>query len=280
MKIFQLKSDLTGLLLGIKNLNTSIGFVPTMGALHEGHLSLIQEARKTCSLVICSIFVNPTQFNNTTDLEKYPRTTERDIDMLELAGCDILFLPEITEIYPEGDVAVHYNLEGLESILEGKYRPGHFQGVCRVVDKLLQIVQPNSLFLGQKDFQQCMVIKKLIELKHLQVEVVTVSTKREADGLAMSSRNMRLTAEERRKAPLIYKVLEGVAEHIYENFSLAKENAIATLTDAGFSVDYLEVADTKNLEILSAPISENMVILIAAYLGEIRLIDNLQVMKK
>src|SRR6476469_4861359 len=170
MTIFKRISDLSEHLNMLRSAQKTIGFVPTMGALHEGHLSLINTSKLKCDVTVCSIFVNPTQFNDPADFEKYPITIEKDIELLIRNGCDVLFLPSIVEMYPEGTSQTErYDLGELEDRLEGFYRPGHFQGVCRIVDKLLSAVQPDQLFMGQKDFQQCMVIKRLIELKHSNV---------------------------------------------------------------------------------------------------------------
>lgn len=208
MKIFKKSSDIHEYLCSINIKGKIIGFIPTMGALHLGHISLIEQAKRNNHFTVCSIFVNPTQFNNSTDFEKYPSTLEQDINQLEKAGCRILFLPSVKEIYPEGiEKKYEYELGYLETVLEGKYRPGHFQGVCQVVDRLLQIIPANYLYLGQKDYQQCMVIKKLIELKRYNTSLIICPTLREKDGLAMSSRNMRLSSEERKIAGKIYESL-------------------------------------------------------------------------
>ena len=196
MIIFKKAADIHNFLSNKREENQSIGFVPTMGALHEGHISLIIKSKSANSLTICSIFVNPTQFNNPMDFEKYPITIDSDITMLEEAGCDILFLPSTDEIYPKEFIKINYELGYLESILEGKYRPGHFQGVCMVVERLLRIIPCNILYLGQKDYQQCMVIEKMISLRNMDVDLVIAPTVRESDGLAMSSRNRRLSIEE------------------------------------------------------------------------------------
>jgi pantoate--beta-alanine ligase len=256
------------------------GFIPTMGALHKGHISLIRQAKNDNDLVISSIFVNPTQFNDPADFDKYPVTIDKDIDMLEAAGCDILFLPSVKEIYPDGIKAVkHYDLGYIETILEGKYRPGHFQGVCAVVHRLLNIVKPVQLYLGQKDYQQCMVIRKLVELTDMENDVhITISpTLREDDGLAMSSRNMRLDAASRKKAPLIHKALQQIKQTIQSgSLDAVKNQATTFLNENGFKVDYVEIADAGNLQ----PVHEwngkqKLVTLTAAFLNEVRLIDNL-----
>ncbi|HSK13768.1 MAG TPA: pantoate--beta-alanine ligase [Phnomibacter sp.] len=255
------------------------GFVPTMGALHPGHISLIAEARQHSTLVIASIFVNPTQFNDPADLEKYPVTTARDIQMLEMAGCDVLFLPDVPEIYPFGyEDTRHYALGELETVLEGKYRPGHFQGVCQVVHILLQKVKPFAIFMGQKDLQQCMVIRKLIDLESLPVRLITCSTLREPDGLAMSSRNVRLNEENRQKATSIFKEMELIKSDLGSMVPAELETrAIRNLLNAGFAkVDYVAIADPTTLSPLEAwhP-GKAAAVLVAAFLGEVRLIDNM-----
>jgi pantoate--beta-alanine ligase len=260
-----------------KNGNT-IGFVPTMGALHAGHISLINNSKKENSLTVCSIFVNPTQFNQSADFEKYPITIEKDIDMLEKNGCDVLFLPPVQEIYPGGIThQPHYDLGYLETVLEGKYRPGHFQGVCQVVHRLLDIVQPHNLYLGQKDYQQCMVIKKLIELAHLKTNVIICATLREKDGLAMSSRNMRLNEQETKMAVKISETLLFIKKEIKPGYmENLKERAIQYLSAENFKVDYVEIAHAGNLALVKNwDGKQKLVALAAAYLNEVRLIDNM-----
>lgn len=257
-----------------------IGFVPTMGALHTGHISLVEMSKKGNPVTVSSIFVNPTQFNDPADFEKYPITIEKDITMLEAAGCDVLFLPSVKEMYPDGvKPAMHYNLGYLETILEGKFRPGHFQGVCMVVNRLLEIVQPNNLYLGQKDYQQCMVITKLIELMNQQhkITVNICPTLRETDGLAMSSRNMRLKENERKTAATIYQSLSFIKENLPRmGIANLKYHAEAMLEKAGFQVDYVEIAKAKNLTAIDQwNGKEKLVSVIAAFLNEVRLIDNM-----
>jgi pantoate--beta-alanine ligase len=256
------------------------GFIPTMGALHEGHISLIKEAAMVNDITISSIFVNPTQFNDPSDYQKYPVTIDKDIALLEEAGCDILFLPSVPEIYPDGTATDgHYDLGYIETILEGKYRPGHFQGVCRVVHRLLQIVNPHNLYLGQKDYQQCMVISKLLQLTGLDKTIqVTISpTLREKDGLAMSSRNMRLDAESRLQAPSIHQSLTYIKTNEQPgDLSGLKEKAASYLTRHGFTVDYVEIADAANLQPASHwDGKQKLVALAAAFLKDVRLIDNI-----
>ena len=256
----------------------SIGFVPTMGALHRGHMALIEASVKMNGLTVCSIFVNPTQFNDPADYAKYPVTLENDLKMLAETGADIVLLPEVSEIYPAGmDQFIHYPLGQLETILEGKYRPGHFQGVCQVVHRLLDIVQPDTLYLGQKDYQQCMVVQNLIDTFGLPVRLETCSTIREDSGLAMSSRNMRLTEEDRSRASDIYRTLSEIKKQLKPgDLSHIKENALLRLTDAGFKVDYLEICHARDLTILDNWDGEEPVVaLAAAFLTGVRLIDNL-----
>lgn len=269
--------DLENLMKSYRSGNPGIGFVPTMGALHRGHISLINESKKNHPVTVSSIFVNPTQFNNPNDFNKYPITIEKDIDMLEAAGCDVLFLPSALEMYPFNDPVVTYELGYIETLLEGKYRPGHFQGVCRIVDKLLRAVLPNTLFLGQKDYQQCMVIKKMMELKHYPIHLQVCETLREEDGLAMSSRNLRLNTAERIKALNLIQSLQKTKAAIKPGDTKEiMQEAIEKLSGVGFKVDYFEIADAYDL----LPISnwdgkQKAVILVAATLNEVRLIDNL-----
>ena len=277
MIIFKKKIDISNYIVNYKKTSGKIGFIPTMGALHKGHISLIEASKKTDTLTICSIFVNPTQFNNTADLEKYPVTIEKDIDMLEKAGCNVLFLPSVEEIYPaDSSTTLPYELGFIETVLDGKYRPGHFQGVCNVVQRLLDIVQPNTIYLGQKDYQQCMVIKKLTELIQSPTQIIICPTLRESDGLAMSSRNMRLTSVERMKAVKISEVLLFIKQEIKPgNLQDLKQRCINYLTNEGYNVDYVEIADATNLTLLQNWDGKTkLVALVAAFLNEVRLIDN------
>lgn len=280
MIIFKKIADLLNYLEKQDKDKIQIGLVPTMGALHAGHISLLKKSVSENGLTISSIFVNPTQFNDPKDFQKYPVTIEQDIFKLETAGCDILFLPSIHEIYPDGTGTKHtYNLGYLETVLEGKFRPGHFQGVCMVMERILKIVLPDNLYLGQKDYQQCMVIKKLIELLKLdkKIHLVICPTLREADGLAMSSRNMRLNEKERKDAVAIYQSLIFIKEHIQQTeIAKLKKEAENNLTDNGFQVDYVEIADANTLELITAwDGKKKIVALIAAYMNEVRLIDNM-----
>lgn len=278
MIVFKHSKDLKFYLSKSGQNNLSTGFVPTMGALHMGHLSLIAQSRKVADVTICSVFVNPAQFNNKDDFHKYPSRIENDILLLEESGCDILFMPDENEIYPDDlSKTRHFNIGPIENVLEGKFRPGHFQGVCLVIEKLLNIITPSYLFLGQKDYQQCLVIKKLIETLKLNTKVIICPIQREPSGLAMSSRNLRLNENEKKLASKLYKTLTHIKKTLHgNNFSDLKEASVADLEKKGFKVDYLEIANLANLEV-SENGNENIktIILIAAFLGEVRLIDNL-----
>jgi len=259
---------------------TGIGFVPTMGALHDGHISLLKTSAKENQISVCSIFVNPAQFNDPNDFKKYPSTLEQDIYKLEMNGCDILFLPNVEEIYPDGiDKRHHYDLGYLETILEGEFRPGHFHGVCMAVEKLLDIVQPDQLYLGQKDYQQCLIISRLIGIMGLKdkIKIMICPILREKDGLAMSSRNMRLNNEQRAQAPAIYEALLFLKQNLgKESLEDLKKEAVLLLQRKGFKTDYVEIADAQTLK----PINEwdsrtNILGLAAAYIDGVRLIDNI-----
>lgn len=278
MILFKQASSLTNYLLQQKNKSGKTGFVPTMGALHAGHLSLVTASKQQNDITVCSIFVNPTQFNNADDFAKYPVTLENDIEQLLAAGCDALFLPSKDEIYPPGYRAKSYDLGVLETVLEGRYRPGHFQGVCQVVDRLLEMVNPDNLYLGQKDYQQCMVIETLIKSLHKQdsIHLNIRPTQREDDGLAMSSRNLRLTQAQRQAAPAIYRsLLRAKEELLATETEKIEKDATAYLTDRGFAVDYFAIADAETL-LPAGKKNGPLVALVAAHLDNIRLIDNLR----
>ncbi len=264
-------------LSNIKNNSKTIGFVPTMGALHYGHISLIERSNEENDFTVCSIFVNPTQFNNKADLEKYPITLEADIKKLEKSNCTFLFFPSVAEMYPANEENKMYELGYLETILEGKYRPGHFQGVCIIVDKLLAAVMPHTLYLGRKDYQQCMVIKKMMQGKPYNIKLSICETIREKDGLAMSSRNMRLNEKERQAALCIIESLKMIKDGLQEGALLQlKKDSTTFLEKKGYKVDYTEIADAETLELQEQwDGKKKMVALVAAYLNEVRLIDNI-----
>jgi pantoate--beta-alanine ligase len=280
MIIVKKKADWINLQDKLGTKDTTLAFVPTMGALHQGHISLLKKSKQLANLTVSSIFINPTQFNNPTDFKKYPVTTEEDILMLEKNSCDVLFLPGVKEIYPDGETNNnHIDLGYLETILEGEYRPGHFQGVCQVVARLLKIIEPDYLLLGQKDYQQCMVIKKLLEVLHSKVKLIICPTLRDNDGLALSSRNLRLTTDERKLAPEIYKTLSVIKNELStKNIEHLKQDAIQYLEQKGFKVDYVEIADALDLHSITEWNGRHpVVILAAAFVNDIRLIDNIVV---
>ncbi|HTE28385.1 pantoate--beta-alanine ligase [Flavitalea sp.] len=255
-----------------------IGFIPTMGALHDGHLELIRLSLNTGNITVCSIFVNPTQFNNATDFNKYPKTLEADISKLESVNTDIVFVPEVAGIYPDGIENLEtFNLGYLETILEGSSRPGHFQGVCQVMKRLLTIVNPHLLFMGQKDYQQCMVITWLLCFMNSRTQLITAPTVRQPDGLAMSSRNTRLSEEGRKKAVSIYETILFVKTSLKPGeLNGLLSDARKRLNEKGFSVDYVEIANATDLRLTDywdgqAP----LICLVAAFLEEVRLIDNM-----
>jgi pantoate--beta-alanine ligase len=278
MIIYKTEAELADFLDLKRQKAHKIGFVPTMGALHAGHISLIEASKSKTELTVISIFVNPTQFNNEADFANYPITIEKDVQILEKAGCDVLFLPLIAEIYPQGTANLpRYELGFVETVLEGKYRPGHFQGVCQVVHRLLQMVQPHLLFLGQKDYQQCMVIKKMIALTGLPTHIQICPTLREPHGLAMSSRNVRLNDIERKQAVQIWQTLNFVKKNIRRgDLTALKQQATAYLNNNGFKTDYVEIANADYLQLQDKWDGKTpLVILVAAFLNEVRLIDNM-----
>ena len=297
MILFKRSGDLAEWLEGQRESGNSIGFVPTMGALHAGHISLISISKKSTRITVCSIFINPTQFNDPKDFQKYPITLEKDIALLEEAGADVLFLPEAAELYPEGTKDLEtYDLGPLEKILEGKYRPGHFQGVCQVMRRLLDLVRPDDLYMGQKDYQQCMVVQRLLVIRGMKTRLHPCPIVREPDGLAMSSRNVRLTPDQRMKATAIHQALLMIKRGWQGERPIVKEltdQARIILEKADFRVDYVEIADAETLEPeLGGPhatasridgpnagvaqtAGAGAVALIAAFQGEVRLIDNM-----
>ena len=278
MILFKKAADISAYLKKSMEQGQTTGFIPTMGALHPGHISLLNASKKRDSISVCSIFVNPTQFNDLKDFNNYPSTIEKDIDELEKAGCDVLFLPTVSEVYPNGTAnAETYNLGYLETILEGKYRPGHFQGVCLVVNRLLDIIPADQLYLGQKDYQQCMIIKRMTALKDFKTTINICPTLSEEGGLAMSSRNMRLSEDDRRLALKISETLLYLKNNCKPGDLInLKQTAVQNLTDAGFKVDYVEIANAENLEIIAHWDGiQKTVALAAAFIGDVRLIDNM-----
>lgn len=265
----------------------SLGFVPTMGALHEGHLRLISTSVKNNISTICSIFINPIQFNNQNDFSNYPRTLESDLDKLEQCKCNFVFVPSVAAIYPENFKPKHYELGSIENMLEGAYRPNHFQGVCIVVHRLLELIHPTVMYLGRKDYQQCRVIQKMMQLENLdsKIQICLVETVRSENGLALSSRNMRLSPTGKQKAVSLSQCLLLAKETVEKNmgtnldFSAMQTTFTSTLKNNGFeSIDYFEFLNEnfepiKNLSCAKS----NLVILTAATIENIRLIDNVEI---
>lgn len=279
MKIFNTKQEIKRYLTAKKKENKTIGFVPTMGALHEGHLSLIEKAAKKNELVVVSIFVNPTQFDNHEDLIKYPKSIKIDTKLLESVSCDVLFIPSVEEIYENNISSEKFDFEGLEHQMEGKYREEHFNGVGTIVKTLFEIVAPNTAYFGQKDFQQLQIIKKMVKKYRLNVKIEGCRIFREEDGLAMSSRNIRLEKKHRAAAPFIYKTLKKVRENY------TPEN-ITKLTDwvnnqfkkhPLLDLEYFTIAEEKTLETPKNKESNKKIrAFIAVFAGNIRLIDNIR----
>ncbi|MEO0775246.1 MAG: pantoate--beta-alanine ligase [Bacteroidota bacterium] len=283
MLLFKKVADLQDYLQSVRKKGQSIGFVPTMGALHEGHLSLFRRAKSQHGCVVGSIFVNPTQFNDARDLEKYPRTTEQDILMLNGVKCDVLFMPPANEVYPPGlDTTLRFDWGGLDRILEGEFRPGHFEGMAQVVKRLLDIVRPNALYLGQKDLQQFIIVRRMIGQLGLDIDLVRCPIVRETDGLAMSSRNRRLPAAHRAAAPKIYDVLRACHRQMDRHCPEELEAwALAELQQPDFRPEYFRIVDGYRLQpIKSFADSDFVVICTAVWLGDIRLIDNLILREK
>lgn len=279
MKVFNFIVDIQRFIEEKHNLGLKIGFVPTMGALHDGHLSLINRAKKENDIVVCSVFVNPIQFNNPADLEKYPRTPEKDIEKLQCAGCDAVFMPSAEEMYPE-KVEDHYDFGDLERVMEGACRPGHFNGVAIVVRKLFEIVTPNRAYFGEKDFQQLAIINKMVKDLNMNLEIVPCPIVRENDGLAMSSRNVRLNETERAIAPKIFATLnDAVSKKDTMSPAEMKSYALAKYSEIKeFDLEYVEITDEINLKsIENWNECEHARIFVALQLGPVRLIDNVRI---
>jgi pantoate--beta-alanine ligase len=279
MLLFKRVQDIQQYLNLLRQKGVEIGFAPTMGALHVGHTALITRSKAENQVTVCSIFVNPTQFNDPADLEKYPRTVEHDIEMLVESGCDVLFLPTVAEIYPQGtqqNLPIHFGR--LDKVLEGVFRPGHFNGMAQVVYRLLEIVQPNRLYMGQKDFQQLAIVRSLLSQMRSGTELVMCATKREKDGLAMSSRNVRLNAEARAVAPLIYQMLTEALEMTEEySPSEIQRRTVQKLKEIkAFNMEYFEIVDGHTLmPIRLLDETDFAVAVTAVWVGGVRLIDNL-----
>lgn len=279
MNVFNFIVDIQRFVEEKHNLGLKVGFVPTMGALHEGHLSLINRAKKENDIVVCSVFVNPIQFNNPADLEKYPRTPEKDIEKLEQAGCDAVFMPTAEEMYPN-TVEDHYDFGDLERVMEGACRPGHFNGVAIVVRKLFEIVTPNKAYFGEKDFQQLAIINKMVSDLNMNLEIVPCPIIRENDGLAMSSRNVRLNEAERAIAPKIFATLnDSITKKDVMSPAEMKKYALTKYAEIKeFDVEYVEITDEINLKSLENwNECDHARIFVALQLGPVRLIDNVRI---
>lgn len=279
LEIIHTTSALALLLAPLQKAKSKVALVPTMGALHKGHLSLIKIAQQQADIVVCSIFVNPTQFTDPKDLEKYPRPLEHDIKMLREAGCNVVFMPTVKEMYPGFPEPEnwHIDLGSAEFLLEGEFRKGHYQGVTQIVKKLFDAVKPDVAFFGQKDFQQVLMIKNMVKYFKLSTEIISCPIIREDDGLAMSSRNIHLSASDRVNALVLSRALQYVSDH-FNTLSLVDLLAHAKKMineTAGVELDYFTIADGTNLLPIDNKQEENVVALVAAKVGETRLIDNM-----
>lgn len=277
MKVLKSKKTLIDYVERQREMGKKIGFAPTMGALHQGHLSLYKAAKKENDEVISSIFVNPTQFNNPDDFQKYPKTLEKDIELLEKAGVDAVYVPNVEEMYPDGLNSKKYDFDGLENEMEGKYRPGHFDGVGTIVEELFRQVQPHNAYFGEKDYQQLAIIKKMVEKTKLPVKIHGVPTLREEDGLAMSSRNVRLTETQRKEATIIYETLTKVKEWFKViSPEEIKQRVTEIFKNSNFELEYFVIADEETLKEANA-IDEDKEYraFIVAYADTVRLIDNM-----
>ncbi len=280
MEIISTVAALREAVAGARTAGLTVGLVPTMGALHAGHLSLIERARKECGFVVVSVFVNPTQFNNPDDLRTYPRTVEADCAKLEEAAVDVAFVPAVEEIYPEPDTRV-FDLGPVADVMEGAMRPGHFNGVAQIVSKLFDYVRPDKAYFGEKDFQQIAVIRRMAEIEGFDIDIVACPIKREADGLAMSSRNVRLTKEQRELAPVIHQVLSDNADMAGDGLDLVslREMVIEEINSYdGMEVEYYEIVDPMTLQPLGSwdEAKNGAVGCITVWMGDVRLIDNIR----
>jgi pantoate--beta-alanine ligase len=277
MKIVKKLDELNEALKPYRNLDYKIGFVPTMGALHQGHLSLIKESRMGNQVSVVSIFVNPTQFNDKNDLKNYPRTPEADLGLLDFEGVDVVFMPEVDTIYPD-DKRNDFDLNGLDEVMEGLHRPGHFQGVADVVYRLFDMVKPNRAYFGEKDFQQLRIIQYMTMHHFSDLEIISCDTLREPDGLAMSSRNMRLSAEQRMSAPMIYKLLKAFEPKQYmDSPRLAEKYLAEKISEVEhLSTEYVSIVEDDSLiSPKRLNIGKTYRVCVAAWCGKVRLIDNL-----
>ena len=277
MKVVTTKKELISFINDFRKKGKTIGLVPTMGALHEGHLSLVRECKKNTDITVVSIFVNPTQFNDPEDLKRYPRTPEQDISLLNTVDCDLVFLPPVEEIYPEKDIR-KFNFGYLENIMEGARRPGHFNGVGQVVSRLFDIVTPDKAFFGMKDFQQIAIIKNMVQQLNYKIDIVSCPIIREASGLALSSRNMLLDEEHKKNAPHIYATLKKARNLVAQMSVDDLKKWITDQIDSNpyLKTEYVEIVDNTTLQIIQNWNEKNdRVVCVAVHAGKIRLIDNI-----
>lgn len=283
MEIFKEIAPLKAFLKAKKLLQQSIGLVPTMGALHHGHLSLIEASKAQNPVTVCSIFINPTQFNNSSDLEKYPRTLDKDTLLLEKVECDAVFCPDSREMYTDQSF-LKFDFGSLDKVMEGKFRPGHFSGVALVVSKLFNIVEPDHAYFGQKDWQQFAIIRRLTEELKFNIILHGVPTSREPNGLAMSSRNLRLNETQRAHATVFYRALTAAREALRNGKDITPVKKVVQEMlerEPGVTFEYFELADSKNLNLLeNVKASDQPIMCIAGFVGEVRLIDNMFVMQE
>jgi len=277
MEVLNNIKSVHNLIVKLKKTGKTIGFVPTMGALHQGHISLVEQSLKENDFTLVSVFINPTQFNNSEDLKKYPITTDNDIEILKKHGADAVYFPKVEDIYPNGLTSEHYEFDGLEMQMEGKFRPGHFDGVATVIRRFFEIVQPLNAYFGEKDFQQLRIVQELVDNFHLPIQIVPVAIKREEDGLAMSSRNVRLTESQRKESPIIYQILLQAKEYL-KNHSIEETKKFVEdkFKETSLELEYFEIADEKNLLPVNEKLEDQKLrAFIAVFADEVRLIDNL-----
>ena len=278
MLLFKKTEDLSNYLMSAKQKGRLLGFVPTMGALHEGHISLVKQALLQSDMAIVSIFVNPSQFNDPEDLKKYPRTLVKDLEMLEAAGTHIVYAPSVEEVYPPGlDPALDVEIGVLAEVLEGAFRPGHFQGMMEVVNRLLDITMPHKLFMGQKDFQQAAIVNEMLLQTKRETELVICPIIREDNGLAMSSRNRRLSEEERARASILHESLNFVKENLFDHsLETLKQAAEEMISEREMRLDYFEIVDGYQMQNVDDITEVDYIVAcLAAFMGEVRLIDNM-----
>ena len=280
MKVYSTISSIQKQISLLKSEGKTIGFIPTMGALHYGHISLVKSATSQCDITVVSIFVNPTQFNNSNDLLNYPRTLDADVELLSEIDCDIVFAPNVAEMYPENSFPIQLKLGNLANVMEGKYRPGHFDGVVTVVNRLFEIVKPDKAFFGLKDFQQVSVIRFMTKSLQLPIEIIACPTLREQSGLAMSSRNMRLSETDKKDSLIIYEALKLAKELAKSNSPDAVKNkTIEFFNEGKLKLEYFEIVNPNTLESLEKEWVPSATACIVAYCGEVRLIDNMKLVK-